>query len=286
MGMSSASSSETTASRQWHTTVEREGLRADACLSELSGLSKSKVKEVMSKGAAWITRGRRTQRLRRASRLLSPGDELHLYVNPSVLAATVTTPTLIADRGGYSVWDKPAGMLSQGSKWGDHCTLPRHAEVMLQPERNAFVVHRLDRAASGLMLLAHSKRVAKALAAHFQARALIKRYNVRVEGYLETPADGLRMDSPLDDRSAASVVRTICATNQQSLLEVSIETGRKHQIRRHLQALGHPVIGDRLYGSPPAHDAERPDLQLRAVYLEFACPEAGEQVTFSVEGLA
>ena len=112
MGMSSASSSDTTAPRQWHTTVEREGLRADACLSELSGLSKSKVKEVMSKGAAWITRGRRTQRLRRASRLLSPGDELHLYVNPSVLAATVTTPTLIADRGGYSVWDKPAGMLS------------------------------------------------------------------------------------------------------------------------------------------------------------------------------
>ena len=121
MGMSSASSSETTAPRQWHTTVERKGLRADACLSELSGLSKSKVKEVMSKGAAWITRGRRTQRLRRASRLLSPGDELHLYVNPSVLAATVTTPTLIADRGGYSVWDKPAGMLSSNRDFSSRC---------------------------------------------------------------------------------------------------------------------------------------------------------------------
>jgi tRNA pseudouridine32 synthase/23S rRNA pseudouridine746 synthase len=67
---------------------------------------------------------------------------------------------------------------------------------------------------------------------------------------------------------------------QQSIVEVRIETGRKHQIRRHLADLGHPVVGDRLYGSGAGDDI---DLQLTAYLLAFRCPVSGEKVEYSLQ---
>ena len=115
-------------------------------LSEASGISKQGVKAAMNKGAVWVTRGKTTQRLRRAKRTLRKGDEVHLYYDEFVLAMVPPEPLLLADVGAYSVWNKPCGLLSQGSKWGDHCTVVRWAEQHLKPQRPAFTVHRLDRA--------------------------------------------------------------------------------------------------------------------------------------------
>ena len=97
-------------------------------LQQASGLSKQRIKLAMTQGAVWITRGKNTQRLRRAKRALRVGDEVHLYYDAEILAAIPPEPTLIADLGAYSVWNKPFGLRSQGSKWGDHCTLMRWAE--------------------------------------------------------------------------------------------------------------------------------------------------------------
>jgi tRNA pseudouridine32 synthase/23S rRNA pseudouridine746 synthase len=124
-------------------------------LHRTTGLPKQRIKSAMTKGAVWLSRGRKTQRLRRAKRKLRIGDELHLYYDIKILDEVPVEPTLIADLGGYSVWQKPYGLRSQGSKWGDHCTVVRWAERSLKPERPAFTVHRLDRAANGLMLIAH-----------------------------------------------------------------------------------------------------------------------------------
>ncbi|NOR36869.1 MAG: RNA pseudouridine synthase, partial [Woeseiaceae bacterium] len=124
----------------------------------------------MTHGAVWVTRGSNTQRLRRAKRALRVDDEIHLYYNAEILAEVPAEPTLVADVDGYSVWNKPYGLRSQGSKWGDHCTVARWAERNLQPERPAFTVHRLDRAANGLILVAHSKKIAAALSELFRER--------------------------------------------------------------------------------------------------------------------
>src|SRR5210317_1548138 len=146
-----------------HVTVETEGENAVDVLKNASGLPKQRIKFAMTQGAVWLTRGRNTQRLRRAKRALRVGDEVHLYYDAKILAETPVEPTLIADVGAYSVWHKPYGLRSQGSKWGDHCTVVRWAERHLEPERPGFTVHRLDRAASGLILVAHSKAMAAAL---------------------------------------------------------------------------------------------------------------------------
>ncbi|MEM7406493.1 MAG: RluA family pseudouridine synthase [Pseudomonadota bacterium] len=264
-----------------HVTVEAGGVRPDSLLSGASGLSKSQVKRVMDAGAVWLTRGRRTQRLRRASRTLRAGEELHLYYDAAILTLAPPTPDLIHDAGQYSVWDKPPGMLSQGSRYGDHCAAPRYAEKHLRPQRNAFTVHRLDRAASGLMVIAHSRQTAARLSALFSAREVVKRYHVAVSGRLDARGEALVLDTPVDGKPARSRVRTVRFDDAAnvSLLEVEIETGRKHQIRAHLAAHGFPVVGDRLYGS----SIQSVDLRLRAVALEFRCPIAGENRRFAVE---
>ena len=248
-------------------------------LQRATGLSKQRIKLAMTQGAVWLTRGRNTRRLRRAKRSLRVGDEVHLYYDAEILAEIPAEPMLIADVGGYSVWRKPYGLRSQGSKWGDHCTIMRWAERHLQPERPAFTVHRLDRAANGLILVAHSKTIAAALSELFQKRAVEKRYLALVAGDFSLQPNPLRVDQPIDGKEALSEIsmQQVSSDGERSLLDVCIETGRKHQVRRHLADLGHPVIGDRLYG---AGEKDGVDLQLTAYLLAFQCPVKEERVEY------
>jgi len=248
-------------------------------LQQATGLSKQRIKLAMTQGAVWLTRGRNTQRLRRAKRALRKGDEVHLYYDAEILAEAPVEPELVADVGGYSVWRKPYGLRSQGSKWGDHCTVARWAERHLLPERPAFTVHRLDRAASGLILIAHSKRMAAALSDLFRKRAVEKRYLAVVAGDFSLQANPLRIEQRIDEKEAVSEcsLQQVSADGGRSLVDVRIETGRKHQIRRHLAELGHPVIGDRLYG---AGEKDGEDLQLTAYLLAFHCPVNDKQLEY------
>jgi len=256
-----------------HLGATQSDIKAVELLAQHCELSRTVLKKAMKNGALWLERDDHVQRLRRADRKLLQGDKLHLYYDAKIQKRQPQPAELIADEGDYSVWCKPSGMLSQGSKWGDHCSINRWVEQRLQPQRNAFIVHRLDRAASGLILLAHSKQLARQLSALFQQRQVEKHYRVWVEG--KFPGQQCRFDQPLDDRPAVSYAKALNYDGQkdQSLLQVKIDTGRKHQIRRHLAAAGFPVVGDRLYG---AKETEQ-DLQLQAVYLAFALEPDGER---------
>ena len=236
-------------------------------LSDASGLSRRSVKLAMAKGAVWLTRGAKTQRLRRATRKLRRGDELHLYHDARVLAEIPTEPELVDDAVAYSVWNKPHGMRSQGSKWGDHCTVARWAEQHL--DRPAFVVHRLDRAATGVIVVAHSRSAAAELSRQFREREVKKRYRVWVHGEFSEDAGALRVEQVLDGKPAVSEVACVLVQDGRSCLDVRIETGRKHQVRRHLAGIGFPIVGDRLYGRG---ERDGVDLQLMAVELAFRCP--------------
>ncbi|MFT5721845.1 MAG: tRNA pseudouridine32 synthase/23S rRNA pseudouridine746 synthase [Motiliproteus sp.] len=241
-----------------------------SCAEVAPELSRAELKAVMQKGAVWLTRQGSTQRLRRASRLLNSGDELHLYYDPQVLNQPLLEPQLIADEGDYSVWNKPTGMLCQGSKYGDQTTLYRWAETRLQPERPAFIVHRLDRATRGLILLAHNKRSAQRLSALFETRQVDKHYRAVVKGCLQLE-DAL-IDTPVDGKAARSRITTLAVDTARncSLIEVKLETGRKHQIRVHLLGLGHPVLGDRFYATGVEDGC---DLQLQSFFLAFPWEE-------------
>ncbi|MDH5361443.1 MAG: RNA pseudouridine synthase, partial [Gammaproteobacteria bacterium] len=94
---------------EYHLEVESESMAIDL-LAGVCELSRAQLKQAMQKGAVWYTRGKHTQHLRRAKKLLQPGDSLHLYYDEKVLGETVDGAELIADEGDYSVWYKPYGM--------------------------------------------------------------------------------------------------------------------------------------------------------------------------------
>ena len=262
-----------------HVLIESPEVSPVELLQHATGLSKQRIKLAMTQGAVWVTRGSNTRRLRRVKRKLQTGDEVHLYYDAKIQSEIPVEPSLHADLGGYSVWHKPYGLRSQGSKWGDHCTVSRWVERHLQPERPAFIVHRLDRAASGLILIAHSKTMAAALSGLFQKREVEKRYRALVAGDFSKQPNPVLVEQAIDDREAVSEFshQELSADGKQSLVDARIETGRKHQIRRHLAGLGHPVIGDRLYGTG---EKDGVDLQLTAYLLAFHCPVNDKQVEY------
>ncbi len=267
-----------------HLLINQPQIAADflyhACLAHNFPLSKAQIKLVMQKGAVWLTDKGKTKRLRRAKTQLSSGQELHLYYNEAALSDDFSHPTLIADCGDYSLWYKPSGMMSQGSKWGDHSTIARFAELNLSPQRPAFLVHRLDRATQGIIVVAHSKRGVRELTGLFEQRKITKKYQAVVQGYF----DGVReYKTDIDGRSAytkASLLRYDIDT-EYSLVDVEIGTGRKHQIRRHLSDDGFAIVGDRLHGD--ADGNTECDLQLCAYSLAFECPLLNKKQQFVVE---
>ncbi|MDF1832756.1 MAG: RluA family pseudouridine synthase [Porticoccaceae bacterium] len=273
-----------------HLSITDSGQSAIGVLATASALSKKNIKQTMQNGAVWLTHSGNTRRLRRAKHSLQSGDELHLYYDLTIQSAVPPVPLLIADEGDYSVWHKPHGMYSQGTKWGDHCTVGRWVERHL--DRTTFTVHRLDRAAMGLILLAHKKSSAAKLSALFAERKIHKRYRARVNG--QFPVEQQSINEAIEGREARSHVQLINYNAQlnSSLVEIDIETGRKHQIRRHLSNAGYPIIGDRLYGSVKQDctkrkcaeegDQKREDLQLLAYHLSFIDPVSSVQKNYCV----
>lgn len=240
-------------------------------IAAASGVSKSQIKDAMNKGAVRLRRGKQQKILRRASAVLKPGDEVQFHYDRAILAQQPAPIQCIADEGAYSVWNKPAGMLAQGTLWGDHCSLLRQVEQYFKPPRPVFLVHRLDREAAGLMIIAHNARAAAQLSALFQDNRIHKVYRTRVNGCPAAVGESVSIDLALDDKPSHSECRVLKYDSKQDVAEVEvvIHTGRKHQIRRHLEAIGHPVLGDPRYGH---NNKNTEGMYLLACQLEFDCP--------------
>ncbi len=250
--------------------VNEEDVVASQFLAQASQLSRQKIKDAMSKGAVQLQPKRgKGKRLRRASTRLHCGDRLRFHYDAEILARQPLSAVLVQDRAVYSLWDKPPGMMTQGNEYADHCSLLRAVECHFNPPRPVFPIHRLDREASGLVLVAHRAGVAAMLSTQFQSRKVYKRYRVEVLGDLRSTET--RIESSLDGKPALTRFSCIDYHEKEgkSLLDVEIDTGRTHQIRRHMASIGHPVIGDPRYGSG---NKNRSGMQLRAVELGFHCP--------------
>ncbi len=189
------------------------------------------------------------------------------------------------------VVDKPAGLLTVPGK-GEHladCLIARVQK--LHPE--ALLVHRLDRDTSGVIVFALTRHAQRVLSAQFEARKTKKAYRARLWGHLE-PTEGrvdlpLIVDWPNRPRQHVDHVNGKPAQTDWKVLGHDPDgttrvrlfplTGRSHQLRVHMAALGHPILGDPFYAEGPARDFPR--LMLHAESLRFAHPETGKGVTFT-----
>ena len=201
--------------------------------------------------------------------------------------------TLIHADSSLLVVNKPSGLLSvpgRGSEKHD-CLISR-----VQVEYpDALIVHRLDCDTSGLLVLARGKDMHRRLSILFQDRQVDKRYVALVDGEL-SPAAGevnlpLLVDWPnrplhkvdfADGKPSLTLYRVVSydPATQCSRVELTPETGRTHQLRVHMQALGHPILGDSLYAHASAR-AKADRLLLHAEFLAFIHPENGEPLSFT-----
>ncbi|MBU0992608.1 MAG: RluA family pseudouridine synthase [Proteobacteria bacterium] len=247
------------------------------CLA--SGISKTKIKDAMTKGAVWIKKQNKQKRIRRASTLPESGAVVELYYDEALLDIVPEKGTCIKDEKHYSVWFKPSGLMSQGTLYGDHASVLRQAELFFENKRPVFPVNRLDRETAGLILLAHSKKAAAALSSLFQERRIKKTYLAMVKGHPGHMEDMGEISFSLDGKRALTRFRTIRhdPSKDVSLVDICLDTGRFHQIRRHFDMIGCPVMGDPRYGKG---NKNKDGLKLFAHALEFTCPITGKTKSY------
>jgi 23S rRNA pseudouridine1911/1915/1917 synthase len=190
------------------------------------------------------------------------------------------------------VVDKPAGVVVHPARGHWHGTLAQALEGRAAGGQEAFragIVHRLDRDTSGLLVVAKSDAVHTALKDALQRREIVREYLALVEG--RPPARSGTIDAPVgrdrrvrtrhstdtdEPREALTHFTLDRALPRATLLRVRLQTGRTHQIRVHLQAIGHPVCGDPEYGTAGLYGLERQFLH--AEHLAFAHPVTGAPV--------
>jgi 23S rRNA pseudouridine1911/1915/1917 synthase len=257
------------------------------------GLSRKQAKDLLRFRAVTV-KGKATVR---HDTELAPGDVVTIAARKQASGAALERYglTIVHLDDAVVVVEKPAGLLSMGSEREKEKTAYRilntHLKALMKtPAQQVFIVHRLDRETSGLMMFARTESAQAALQRDW--KGVIKRYLAVVEG-LPADAQGTLKDRLVEGKSlmvhrveqggelAITHYRVLRAKGARSLLELTLETGRRNQIRVQLAELGHPVIGDRKYGAkigPKTDPARR--LALHACELKFRHPVSGAPMEF------
>lgn len=218
-------------------------------LSEESKLSKMDIKRLVQFGAVWIERGKKQKRLRRNDYVLNEGETAVLHFDEKILNELKTKkdlqdPLELFNFRSWGVWYKPPGHLSQGSRYGDLWSVLRFVE---KKYKTAYLIHRLDREVSGLIVFAYTPAAASELNKLWNDRQVKKYYIAEVLGLIENRGWNV-INGVVDDKESETKYRVMKKLEKTSLVEVDLITGRKHQIRKHFEMLGHPLMGDPRYG--------------------------------------
>ncbi len=275
-----------------------DGERLDRVVALLVDVSRREASALIGDGAVQVNRSVPDK----PSLRVAEGDEVSISVPPgsSGLEADPQVPVeVVHEDEVVVVVDKPAGLVVHPGAGVQDQTLvngllARYPELVDvgEPDRPG-IVHRLDRGTSGLLMVARTESARRDLSAQLAARTVMRRYWTLVEGLVE--ADEGLIDAPVGKSHGRSNVRAVVAdgrpartryrverrfgASERTLLECRLETGRTHQIRAHLTAIGHPVVADTAYRAASDSHLGRPFLH--AARLGFEHPETGEELEFS-----
>jgi 23S rRNA pseudouridine1911/1915/1917 synthase len=274
------------------------GERLDKVVALLTGLTRSEVAALVESGGVRV--GGRPAATR--ARKLVAGDVVEVDVpEPADQLGPAPQPAVevrvVHEDADVIVVDKAAGLVVHPGAGNADGTLvnglvarfPELVGVGVDPIRPG-IVHRLDAGTSGLLVVARTPAAYAALVAQLAARSVTRRYWALVGGAVASPAgriegpigrdprDPTRMAVVEKGRDAVTGYSVLERWERATLVECQLETGRTHQIRVHLAAIGHPVIGDATYGGPLPDGLERP--WLHAHHLAFDHPARGGRVSF------
>lgn len=278
-----------------------DGERIDRAIALMCGCSRSEASAALAAGSVSVGGSVVTK----ASHRLAVGDVVEIAADPHRAPVEVSADPDVDVRVVHQdddviVVDKPPGLVVHPGPGHTgstlvHGLLARYPELagVGEPERPG-LVHRLDRGTSGLLVVARTPAAHESLVSQLSSHAveriytaLVWRHPEHVTGVVDAPIgrsrrDPLRMAVAVDGRPSRThyrVERTFTEPVVVALLTCELETGRTHQIRVHLSSVGHPVVGDQLYGGQRSSlPMERPFLHARR--LSFVHPGTGDEVAF------
>ncbi len=269
--------------------ANRSGVRLDKYVAEeCVELSRSYIQRLIGNGHVTVNNCVAKGRLK-----LNVGDRVVLVIPPP----TPSTPlpeeiplAIVYEDNDLLVVDKPAGLTvhpapGHSSHTLVNAVLAHCPDIEINGSLRPGIVHRLDKNTSGLIIVAKNDAAHRDLSDQIKTRSVIKRYLVLVEGCLSPdrgiieapvgrdPSHRKRMAVVSGGREAFTQYQVIKNMDNYTLLEVTIKTGRTHQIRVHLSAIGFPVVGDEVYGRmSPILNRQF----VHACYLGFRLPSSGE----------
>jgi len=277
-------------------TPEESGKRADIIVAHHTGFSRSLVAEAVKRGAVRVNGA-----AVKGSHLVGEGDviEYELHERPPLaIEPEAIELTMIYEDDDVAVIDKPAGMVTHPAHGATSGTLVNallaHVQSLPGDALRPGLVHRLDRDTSGLLVVAKTEAALSALGKAMKARHISREYLGLAVG---TPADPKgTIDGAIgrDPHNRLKYAITVGGKPARTHYEVRerlrnaaellfrLETGRTHQIRVHMAALGHPLVNDPIYGKTDAR-FELPGQALHAWRLSFRHPRSGRDMEFQVD---
>ena len=264
----------------------------DFLLSKMGGMSRTSVKNLLARRVVRVNRSVET----RPDTVLNSGDEV--VIVPEQGARQLTHPKLriVYEDDYLIVVEKREGLLTVSAHPGSAETTAFSIlkdYVRRSDKRNGiFVVHRLDRETSGLLVFAKTRELQEYMRTYWRELVTKRTYVAVVEGEMpkeedtittwlsEDPKSTMVYSSPVDDGGKVAIThyKQLKTNGDYSLLELHLETGRTNQIRVHMASVGHPVVSDRKYGSGKVPPIDR--LGLHARILEFIHPATEQVVHF------
>ncbi|MGD8191977.1 RluA family pseudouridine synthase [Brevibacillus ginsengisoli] len=258
-------------------------------LKHVTNEGRNSIKSMLARGQIFVN----NQPVTLYNYALHPGQKVLISKEKIIEKPQMKGLTILHEDHDVIVIRKEAGLLSIAAD--DENELTAYNQLMAHvkrenPDNRVFIVHRLDRETSGVMMFAKSKEIQQALQNSWKDTVQERTYIALVEGMVKKKEDTisswlkesktLKMYSspyPNDGQHAVTHYKVLESNREYSLLQVNLETGRKNQIRVHMQDIGHPIVGDKKYGSRTKTIGR---LGLHAHVLSFAHPTTGKVLRF------
>lgn len=260
-------------------------------LQILNNQSRNSVKSILTRGQVSVD----GKVITKHNHPLTSGTKISIQGNQSAMKERALVGLeIIHEDEDILVVEKEAGMLSMATDNGQEVTVYsqlRHYVRQSNPQNRVFIVHRLDRDTSGVMLFAKNEKTKQYLQENWKNVVIERMYTALVEGEVKkekgtitswlTESKTFKIHScPFDNggKKAITHYKKIRSNRNYSLLEVNLETGRKNQIRVHMEEIGHPIVGDKKYGAS-SNPLKR--LGLHATSLIFVHPTTKKRMKFT-----
>ncbi|MFZ4581667.1 MAG: RluA family pseudouridine synthase [Paludibacter sp.] len=259
-------------------------------LAKMGGMSRNAAKALLAHRQVMVNDEVTTQ----YNKELNAGDSVVINSTRGNVELSHPKLKIIFEDQYLIVVEKKEGLLTVSTGKGDETTafsILKYYVKNCSPQNRIFVVHRIDRETSGIIVFAKTREIQLAMQEHWHEVVTRRVYVTLVEGKVEKEKDtivtwlsenekSLKIHSSLTDNGGQQAIthyRVVKSNDKLSLLEVELDTGRKNQIRVHMQGLGHPIVGDKKYGSTTSPIGR---MGLHARILAFIHPMTLEEVKF------